>query len=125
MIKLLFVDDEEGITDSVRKFFELRSFCILTALSGEEAIKIIVKDKPDIVFLDIALKDMNGIEVLKRIKEHNKKIKVIMVTGLTDQDTADKARRYGAEGYITKPFLVEALETVVTKKIQELLKERR
>lgn len=124
MIKLLAVDDEKGMTEILYNFFHNRGFHIDTAHSGEEALKIVNTDKPDIIFLDINMKGMSGIEVLEHVKRIDKNIKVIMVTVHSEKEMIDKVRQLGADEYITKPFMVSYLEEVVIKKIQELMKER-
>ena len=122
MIKLLLVDDEKGKTDSLQGFFNTRGFKTITANSGEEALEVVKKDKPDIVFLDIRMRGMSGLDTLERIKKMNNKIKVIMLTIHEEKEMIDKAKELGADEYITKPFRVDYLEEVVIKKIQELTK---
>ena len=124
MIKLLLVDDEKGITDSLESFFQNRGFTVYTADGGEKALEIVKKDKPDIVFLDIRMRGLNGLEVLERIKKIDSKIKVIMLTIHEEKEIMDKAKELGADEYITKPFRVDYLEEVVVKKVQELMKAR-
>lgn len=124
MIKLLLVDDEKGITDSLKNFFDTRGFKVYTANTGEEALEIVKEDKPDIVFLDIRMKGMDGLDILERIKKIDNKLKVIMLTIHGEQEMMDKAKELGADEYITKPFRVDYLEEVVIKKIQELTKEK-
>ena len=125
MIKLLIVDDEKGITDSLKDFFHRRGFSVRAAYSGEEAIEIVKADRPDIIFLDIRMKGMSGLEALKKIKETDSAIKVIMLTIHEEKEIVDRARELGADEYITKPFRIAYLEEVVIKKVQELMKERR
>lgn len=122
MVKLLFVDDEKGITEALQSFFINRGFDTRVANSGEEALEIVNKKKPDIVFLDIRMRGMSGLDALKKIKEIDKKIKVIMLTIHEEQDIVEKAKSLGADEYITKPFRVDYLEEVVIRKVQELIK---
>jgi DNA-binding response OmpR family regulator len=124
MIKLLTVDDEKGMTELLYDFFHNRGFYVSVAHSGEEALKIVNSDRPDIIFLDISMKGMSGIEVLERIKRIDKAIKVIMVTVHSEKEMVAKAKELGADEYVTKPFAVSYLEEVVIKKIQELMKEK-
>jgi len=124
MIKLLIVDDEKGITDSLKEFFEHRGFSVKTANSGEGALEVVKTDKPDIIFLDIRMRGMSGLDVLEKVKKMNNGIKVIMLTIHEEKEIADKAKELGADEYITKPFRVDYLEEVVIKKVQELMKER-
>lgn len=125
MIKLLFVDDEKGITDALQSFFKQRGFNTKTVNSGEEALKALKAEKPDIVLLDIRMQDISGLDILKKIKEIDKNIKVIMLTIYDEKENIAKARELGADEYITKPFRVGYLEEVVIKKIQELMKNRK
>ena len=122
MIRLLLVDDEKGITDSLKGFFQQRGFTADAANSGEEALDIIKRAKPDIVFLDIRMRGMGGLETLEKIKKFDDKVKVIMLTILEDKEIVDKAMEFGADEYITKPFRIDYLEEVVIKKVQELMK---
>lgn len=122
MIKLLVVDDEKGMADLLYSFFRNRGFHVTTARSGEETLKIVNSDRPAIIFLDIKMKGMNGIEVLKNVKKIDKTIKVIMVTVHNEKEMISMAKELGADEYVTKPFMISYLEEVVIRKIQELLK---
>lgn len=123
MIKILTVDDEKGVTDLLYNFFKQRKFHVMVANSGQEALDIVKKDKPNIMLLDISMKGLNGLEVLEKVKAIDKNIRVIMITVHGEQETIDQAKALGADEYIIKPFKVGYLQEVVVKKIQELLKE--
>ena len=123
MIKLLLVDDEKGIADALKDFFEHRGFFAMTAGSGEDALELIRKDKPNIVFLDVAMKGMGGLETLKWIKKIDKSIRVIMLSGRSEQDVVERAKELGADEYITKPFRIDCLDQVIIKTVRELLQE--
>jgi len=114
--KILTVDDELGIDSFFYEFFTLRNFDVLTASSGKEAIKIVEKEHPSIVLLDINMRGMDGITALQKIKEIDKKILVIMVTGVKDDEMVKKAVSLGADDYITKPLSLEYLEKAVLLK---------
>ena len=124
MIKLLAVDDEKGITDILYKYFHGLGFYITTANTAEDAMKIVESDKPDIIFLDITIGTVSGLDVLEKIKKIDKNIKVIMLTVHGKKEIMDKAKELGADEYIRKPFPIDYLEKVVVKRIHELLKER-
>lgn len=113
MKKILVVDDEIDICDFVKNFFEERDFIVFTALNGSEAVRIVKKDKPDIILLDVRMKEMDGIETLKKIRNVDKEVKVIMVTAVEEQEKMDAARKLGASEYITKPLVLEQLEAAV------------
>lgn len=124
MIKLLLVDDEKGMTVSLRDFFACRKFYVKTANSGQEALELLKNDDFNIVFLDITMKGLNGLETLERIKKLDKKIKVIMLTVHHEKETMEKAKALGADEYITKPFQLDYLEEVALKKVRELMREK-
>jgi len=115
MRKLLVVDDEQDICDFVKNFFQERGYDVLTATSGDEALEIVKKDKPDMVLLDIKMQGMDGIAALKHIKELDRSIKVVMVTALEDQEKMNEACKLGATEYITKPLVLDHLEEAVEK----------
>jgi DNA-binding NtrC family response regulator len=118
MHKLLVVDDENDICDFVKTFFKDRGFYVFTALSGEEALSIAKKEKPDLILLDIKMKGMDGLAALKHIKELDRGMKVIMVTALEDQDKIHEAYKLGACDYITKPLILDYLEQTVQKNLK-------
>ena len=119
MIKILVVDDEMDVCDFVKNFFEERNFQVYTALSGAEALRIFRREKPDITLLDIRMKGMDGIEALKKIKGIDKDAKIIMVTAVEDQAKMDTAYELGACKYITKPLVLEELESTVMQYTKE------
>lgn len=118
MRKILVVDDEHDICDFVQAFFKERGFQVFTASNGDEAISIAKKEKPELVLLDIKMKGMDGLAVLKHIKEADRSIKVIMVTALEDQDKMHEAYKLGAIDYITKPLILDYLEETVGRNLK-------
>ena len=123
MIKILIVDDELGICDILKKTFKPIGFTVLIAQNGVEAISIVKKDKPKLIFLDIKMLGLSGLEVLKEIKKIDKSAKVIMLSVMDDESTINQARDLGADAFISKPFMSEHLEEVAREKIAELIKE--
>lgn len=113
--KLLIVDDESDVREFASNFFRKRKFEVCTASDGEGAIKAVVNVQPDIVLLDIKMSGMDGIEALRRIRQLNKHIKVIMITGRDDEEAKDKTKELGAYGYIHKPLELDELEKIVMK----------
>jgi len=121
--KLMVVDDERDICNFVKSFFEMRGFEVSTALNGDEAMLILLKEKPDIVILDVMMRrPQEGLEYLPQIKKSLPSAKVLIVTGVEDADTIELAKKLGAEDYITKPLVLEYLENTVMKKVGELTK---
>ena len=117
--QLLIVDDESDVREFAANFFRKRKIDAVTASSAEEAIKLVVSQQPKVVLMDIKMDGMDGIEALKRIKELNRQIKVIMITGSDDDEAKQKTKALGAYGYITKPLKLEELEKVVMKSLDK------
>ncbi|MFH1683780.1 MAG: response regulator [Candidatus Margulisiibacteriota bacterium] len=115
--KILVVDDEQAVCDVLKKFLGKKGYTGLTALSGQEALEIIKNEKPKIVLLDIRMPEMNGIEVLKKIREIDQQIGIVMITAVHEEETAKKCIKLGAYDYITKPFGLEYLENVLMVKL--------
>ena len=121
MLKLLVVDDEPGICDIIRKTFSPTGFTVLMAYNGKDAVAILKKEKPKLVFLDIRMLGMSGMEVLKEIKQFDSSIKVLVITALDDEKTRNEALSLGADEFITKPFMSDYLEEVVRRKVNEIV----
>jgi len=98
-------------------------FTVLFAHSGEEALKIFSKEKPGLIFLDIKMLGMSGLDVLSKIKAQDKSVKVVMLTVMADTPTKLKAKELGADDFVTKPFMTEHLEEVARKEIGDFLRE--
>ncbi len=119
--KLLVVDNEIDICNFVKSFFGMRGYEVLIALNGDEALARLAQETPDLIMLDVTMRTRKeGIEYLPRIKEKTPGVKVIMVTAIDDDETIEEARRLGADDYITKPLVLEYLETTVFQKIKAL-----
>lgn len=118
--KILIVDDDESVNNFLMKFLRSKGYVsIQSAASGKDALEVIKKEDIKLVLLDIKLPDMNGIEILRKIKEIKKDINVIMITGFPDEATAKEAVKLGAYDYIMKPFDLAYLELCVFTKISE------
>ena len=108
MNKILVVDDELSIRDSFTLILEGK-YRVVTAASGEGALKHLTDQKIDVVYLDIRMPGLNGLETLRKMKEIDPEVEVIMVTAVNDVSKASEAIKYGARDYIVKPFDVEAI----------------
>ncbi len=113
MAKLLIVDDESDIREFARNFFKKRKIEVFVASGGRQALDLIAQEKPDLVMLDVRMEEMTGIEVLRELRKINQTIKVIMVSGVEDEETIKEAKALGVIGYIHKPFILEELEKIV------------
>ncbi|MEW6008763.1 MAG: response regulator [Candidatus Omnitrophota bacterium] len=112
--KILLVDDEPGVCEVDSYYLAKRGYNIITANTAKEAISKVVKDRPQLVLLDILMPEMDGLRCLEEIKKINKDLPVIMVTCVDEIETAKKALEIGAVDYITKPLGYKALETAIS-----------
>ena len=116
---VLIVDDEEGIRESLSGIFEDEGYDILSAISGEEAIKILKEHSPDLVLLDIWLSGMDGIETLQEIKPLRPDLPVIMISGHGNIELAVKAAKMGAYDFLEKPLSLEKVLIVSKRAIEK------
>ena len=101
---ILLVDDEKEIVNFLENFLRRLKLSSLKATSGEEALSMYDKDKIHLVFLDIQMKGIDGLSVLKEIKTRDPEAQVIMITGKAEKEFQYKAKELGALDYITKPL---------------------
>jgi DNA-binding response OmpR family regulator len=104
MRRMMIVEDELDLCQCLADFFEMKGFSIVSAFSGEEAIKKLEEGPVDVLLLDILLPGVSGMEVLRRAKELHPTALAVMVTALDQVELRDEARRQGAVAYVTKPF---------------------
>ncbi len=116
--KILVVDDEHLIRWSLEQNLKKQGYEVSTAGSGEDALRLLQEDPPDLMLLDIQLPGMNGMEVLEKVKDLEDEVIVIMVTALGVLETAVKAMRLGAYDYINKPFNLDELAIVIKKALE-------
>lgn len=118
--KILVVDNELDICNFVKSFFEIRGFEVTYALNGDEALAKLGFE-PDLVMLDVKMRrDGEGLEYLPVIRKRLPSAKILMITGVDDKETIRAARDMGADDYITKPLMLEYLETTVLEKVKSL-----
>jgi DNA-binding NtrC family response regulator len=112
-IKVLLVDDEEDLVRTMAERMEMRDLGSDVALDGEQALSMIEKEMPDVMVLDLRMPGMDGMEVLRRVKETYPKIAVIIMTGHGSDKDEEEARRLGAFDYLRKPVDISHLMEVV------------
>ncbi|MBA3036812.1 MAG: response regulator [Desulfobacterium sp.] len=122
--QILLVDDEEDIRDVLGVYLKDQGYKVFMAGNGEEALKIFAEHKAPIVLSDIKMPGIDGIELLKRIKQDNPDTEFIMITGHGDMDLAIASFHDQAADFITKPINVNILD-ISLKKLQEKIKGRR
>jgi len=107
---ILLVDDDTEPRDILGRIIERRGFTVFKAANGKEAIEFYKEHKPDCVFLDIRLPDMDGHKVLEQLKQINPKAKVYFVTGVMQEIAfKDEVANLGAAGYLEKPIDLETI----------------
>ncbi len=116
---ILIVDDEDNMLQMLKTFFTEKEFCCFTAQNGIKALEILGKEDIDIVITDMKMPEMDGLELLKNIKEKHKNISAVIMTGFSEEYTTTEALNLGADGYITKPFRNKEL-LLILKRIQQL-----
>lgn len=116
--RILIVDDEKLIRFTLQKALKKEGFEVIPAEGGEESLKIYKEELPDLVLLDIKLPDMDGMEILKIIKEIDRDALVIMMTGYGAIETAVKAIKLGAYDFVEKPFNMEKLKVIIKKALE-------
>ena len=119
--KLLIIDDEEGILWLLRDYFEIQGYQVLTAGTGEEAVKLALSQAPDLILLDISLPDIDGLEVCRRIRE-KVNCPILFLTAKVEEQDRINGFLMGGDDYILKPFSIEELGARV---MAHLRRERR
>ncbi|ETR72017.1 MAG: two-component system, OmpR family, phosphate regulon response regulator PhoB [Candidatus Magnetoglobus multicellularis str. Araruama] len=120
--KILIVDDEEDILELLRYNLTREGYIIISAMSGEDAIKKGVADSPDLILLDLMLPGIDGLEATKRLKNNHKTsdIPIIMLTAKGEEADVVTGLELGADDYITKPFsprvVIARLKAVLRRK---------
>ena len=104
---VLIVDDEGSIRESLSEIFKDEGYYVLTSSSGEEAIEILKEQSPDLIFLDIWLSGIDGIQTLEEIKGLKPDLPIIMISGHGNIELAVKATRIGAYDFLEKPLSLE------------------
>jgi signal transduction histidine kinase/DNA-binding response OmpR family regulator len=102
--RVLVVDDEPSVVDVFREFMSGQGYDLTVAASGEEAVELIPKVRPDLILTDVNLPGVSGLEVMRFAKQFDPETCVIVVTGYTTASTAIEALRQGAYDYVKKPF---------------------
>ena len=117
--KLLIVDDEEKILQTMKGSLEDEDYEVLTARDGQEAMEKVRTENPDLVFLDVWLPGMDGMETLKAIKEYDTNTDVVVMTGHGTINTAVQAIKLGASNFLEKPLSLDSVLSVVNIALEQ------
>jgi len=122
--RILIVDDQEEILDSLRAILSDEGHDVITARDGQEALHIVQSDSPDVVFLDIWIPGIDGLQTLKAVKKISPSCSVIMMSGHGTIETAVKAIKLGATDYLEKPLNLEDVLHLVQKAVSSKSQSR-
>lgn len=115
MKKILIIDDEEMLCESLKDILEDEGYEVLTATNSLSALTQIEDSTPDVIISDINLPDINGLELLKRIKREYPGIEIIIMTGYGEAEVCLEAKEKGAFEYIVKPLNIPILKLMISK----------
>ena len=117
-IRILVVDDEKIIRDGSSRILAKEGYAVITAGSGEEALERYDREPFDLILLDVKMPGIGGIETLRKLKEIDPGLTVLIVTGYPSTETAVKAIKLGAYDYVTKPFTPDVLRVAVNRALE-------
>ena len=120
--KLLLVDDERQFVQTLSERLRLREIGSVIAYDGESALTMIKEEEPDVMILDLKMPGIDGIEVLKRVKQTNPRIEVIILTGHGSEADKEMCMQLGAFAYLQKPVDVNVLSETI-KRANEKIKQ--
>jgi len=129
--KILIVDDDATMIKLLATILEIEGYQALEALSGDEALKVIAEEKPDLILLDIMMPELDGLEVLDMLRGDaaTRHLPVVMLTARVEDEDIYEGWRRGADEYVTKPFepkvLIETISKVLSRSVEERLEERK
>lgn len=116
--KILIVDDQNGIRILLMEVFNVEGYQTFQASNGKLALEIVRKESPDLVLLDMKIPGMDGLDILKHIKQIDTSIKVIMMTAYGELDMIKEATDLGALTHFTKPFDIDELRLAVNTELR-------
>src|ERR1043165_9091814 len=115
MANLLIVDDEPGMRQLLSHVFGRANHSVRAAENGAKALELLKQEPADLIVSDVKMPAMNGIELLRRVREFLPDTGVVMMTAFATVETAREAFKLGADDFIQKPFDVEELKIIVKK----------
>jgi two-component system response regulator PilR (NtrC family) len=121
---ILVVDDEPEVCKLVQRLLRHDRFRVLRATSGRSALAKLRRRSVDLVILDIRMPDLDGLQVLERLRRLRKTLPVLMLTAYGHLDTARQAMQLGAYDYVTKPFSIELMKKIVHEALQKPLRRQ-
>lgn len=111
--KILVIDDEQEICDLLETFLRREGYEVVTSTSAIDGIDKVKTENPHVICLDIRMPEMDGLEVMKKIREVNKEVTILMATAVMDDKISEEAAKLGAYDYIVKPFDLNYLKKIL------------
>jgi two-component system, NtrC family, response regulator HydG len=124
MEKILIIDDDKDLCFVLKRFLSKHGFEVLDASTGKMALEILESVDPDLILCDFRLEDMSGSSILKKIKEKNPSVPVIIITGYSNIKTAVEVMKLGAMDYVTKPLLPDEILLTIRKALASKVEEK-
>lgn len=124
-IKVLVIDDEANIREAFKMTLKVKNYEVDTFSDGPSALEKFKKGKYQIAFIDLKLPKMDGLEVLKQIKEKDDEIQIIIITAYATDVSEASAKKLGALEYLRKPFLMEEVYELIDRGLHQREKTRR
>jgi DNA-binding NtrC family response regulator len=118
--KVLLVDDEPDFVETLSERLQMRDVGSAVAYNGEEALSVVENDEPEVMILDLRMPGIDGIEVLRRVKENHPEIEVIILTGHGSREDEKTCMELGAFAYLQKPVDLELLTTTMNEAYEKI-----
>jgi DNA-binding response OmpR family regulator len=117
--RVLVVDDDEGIREALTEYLETLEYSVVNATDGEDALNKYAKGDFEIILADLMMPNVDGMDLLRRIREIDEDVIFLMITGHPSIGTAVESINLGADDYITKPFHLEDVKIRLTKALEK------
>jgi DNA-binding NtrC family response regulator len=111
--RILVVDDDQGILDSFEVLLGDR-YDLVKAENGYEALRILETDPPKLMFLDIKMPGLDGMDILKKLREDQKKVEVVVITATSREETEEEVKSLGVIDYLKKPLDIVEIERIAS-----------
>jgi len=119
--RVMIVDDEKGIREALKQVLEYEEIEVQACASGHEAIRVYPDFKPHLVFLDVKMEGMDGLETLKRVRELDPQAQVVMISGHGTIQTAVEATQLGAYDFLEKPLDTDRILLTLRNALQHVV----